>query len=152
MYLKFQTNIPLVVTFSFDQPKEYPNKFKPGEMQYTYGVKQDGKEAFLSVTPTLNAKLQDLSPLFGKTLQILKYEDGTKKLWKIMDAAGADITPTTSAMPKQSNAPTTAFLDLTAINARIDKAAEVIKEMDNRLKAMEMQIIVMGNEISELRK
>jgi hypothetical protein len=42
--------------------------------------------------------------------------------------------------------------DLTATNARIDKAAEVIKDMDNRLKAMEMQIIVMSNEISELRK
>ena len=101
-YVKFRTNIAEPVTFKYDQPKEYPNKFKPGEMQYSYGVEWHGVDAYLTATPKLNELLQGLPKREGEQIQILKYEEGTTKFWKIMDAQGNDITPGQSNVPKKT--------------------------------------------------
>lgn len=162
-YVKFLTNIAEFITFKFDQPKEYPNKFKPGELQYSYGVEWKGQDAYLTATPKLNQLLQALPKRQGETIQILKYEDGTAKLWKIMDIQGNDITPQTS--PQTQNAPTShvnhqqtqipipqpnqslqpnfdpsQFLTKTQFNEILDKQRKAFREMDEKVKEITRQL------------
>ncbi len=101
-YVKFLTNITETVTFKFDAPKEWDNRYKPGEKQYSYGVEWRGTDAYLTATPTLHSRLQALLPLQGKVLQILKYEDGQTKLWKIMDIHGNELAPSGVQQPAQA--------------------------------------------------
>lgn len=100
-YVKFLTNITETVTFKFDSPKEWDNRYKPGEKQYSYGVEWRGMDAYLTATPMLHSKLQSLRPLQGKVLQILKYEDGQAKLWKIMDIHGNELRTDSGPQPYQ---------------------------------------------------
>lgn len=92
--LKFRTNIPEFVTFQYDSGREREGKY--GKF-FSYGVKwrqEGGKEvmAYMAATPILNDQLQLIGNLKGKTVQILKYEVGNNKIWKILDTQGNDLT------------------------------------------------------------
>ena len=150
-YLKFQTNIPLEVEFKFDQGIERDNKFKPGEKQYNYGVMHRGVESTITVTPRLNDMLQELLPLAGKSLQILKYEDGTKKLWKILDIKGNDVTPqsvgqykpktpTTGQTNGNASVPPEQFLTLNQFNETLDKQRAAFRAMQEKVDECVRQV------------
>lgn len=149
-YLKFKTNLPEMVTFKFNQGIEKDNPFKQGEKQYQYGVTYQGEDYMLTATPILNDKLQKVGNLQGKTLQILKYEDGQKKFWKILDAQGQEIELGQSnySKPKQiTNQPqkpatgqNLASSDVLKINENIKRLAKKIQDMDKDINSIKTWI------------
>lgn len=140
-FLKIATNIPADVEFQFDQPKEYTGQYGTS---YNYGVVHKGENMTLSATKILHEKLQAIGNLRGKSLQILKYEDGQKKLWKILDQQGNELNaqstysapqaPTRPLAPQSStNVPNGQFLTLAQFNEQLDKMRKAFKEMDTLL-------------------
>jgi hypothetical protein len=136
-YIKFSTNIGQIMTFKYDKGLEKEGKFG---LQWNWGVTQNGQDAMVSVTERLNLMLEAIKP-YGKTLEILKYEDGQHKLWKILEN-GVDITPkidTRSSMPtQQSKTPQIANSEATeAINKRLDQMAVYCKGLEERIAFLE---------------
>ena len=87
--LKIQTNVPEIITFKFPDFKTGTNDY--GQW-YKYTVENRGVDKVFFPTEYLHNMLQTIGTLEGKTLEILKYENGTFKNWKIFEA-GLDITP-----------------------------------------------------------
>lgn len=88
-YVKFLTNVPESMTFKFDEGLEKEGKFGK---YFNWGVTWKGEDAYMSASPLLNDLLLKIGKLYGKTVQILKYEDGNKKMWKILDMEGNTIS------------------------------------------------------------
>ena len=149
MFVKFQTNLPTKLKFQYDHGLFKEGKFGP---QWNWGVKTGENldvDGTVSATETLNNILETLKP-FGRTLEILKYEDGTRKLWKILEN-GTDITPqvikTVSQgiqQPLPSNNTPTGLVEL---SERLNKAADAFTALENRLNALEVRVGVLEMEI-----
>jgi len=78
--LKFQTNIPELVTFKF-------NDFREGTGQYgawfKYVVQHKGVDKVIFAKEGLHRKLQSCTPLEGKELEITLAEVDGRKQWKL---------------------------------------------------------------------
>ncbi len=103
--LKFQTNIPELVTFQYDD-------FKTGTGEYgewfKYVIENRGETKVMFPTKILHEIIQRLSPLQGKTIEICKYEDGQRKLWKLSENGqpiNAQNAPAPSAPTQTTPAP-----------------------------------------------
>jgi chromosome segregation ATPase len=89
----------------------------------------------------------------GKTLQILKYEDGTKKLWKIMDSAGTDITPKASMSTPTPKTPVNANSDqIEAIQKRLDAASTAFKSLKEEIDYLKTENAILRDKIDKLEK
>lgn len=156
-YLKFLTNIPQKVTIKYNNGLEKEGKFGT---QWNWGVTQDGVDKMMSVTERLNGMLESLTP-GGRTLEILKYEDGTTKLWKILEN-GQDITPdvkngatrhvspqsSTNTPPQSQNLPQGQFLTITQFNETLDKMRSAFGLMDKRIKELENIVSIQKEQLS----
>lgn len=167
-YVKFLTNIPETITFNFDTPsknKETGEDFKInqwGSKQFNYGVVWKGLDSYLTASETLHNILKNLNGLRGKTIQILKYEDGKRNLWKILDAQGNELSVSqqqnnqnTHNIPPQTQKPATepsvkpqAISDdfKQSIIAGFKVRDEIIKKLSNRIHVCEMALIDFNGE------
>lgn len=131
-YLKFQTNIPQTITPKFNKGVEREGKFGK---QWYWGVEQNGVDKGMTVTEILNDLLEKVQPA-GKIIQILKYEDGNHKFWKILDAHGTDITPearkspTTPVQPQSGQIP----------EDKLKAVREAFLGLEARVKLLEEQV------------
>jgi hypothetical protein len=146
-YIKFQTNIPQSMVFNYNTGMEKDGKF--GKF-WNWGVNQGGVDAMLTATERLNEILEEIQPK-GKLLEILKYEDGKKKMWKILEN-GQDITPafkssrtqettenTYNTTPKPNSQPD-AILGLQAqikqLNRNQDKMVDKIQDLEQQIQGL----------------
>jgi hypothetical protein len=152
-YIRFKTNIPELIEFSFDEPKIFDSKFNPGEKSYSYGVVWGGENAYLTATPFLNDLLQTIGNLKGKRLYINKVEiEGNKKTWQILDSTKADITPKViNRIDVQSPQKTQPGAN-SDLSARLDKASGLFTTLQNQVNAQDIRISVLEAEIIELKK
>ena len=81
-----QTNIAELVTFSFNEPKIFVNQGQYGQYNtYSYGVVHRGVNKYFSADQRLYDALSKLGALQGRELEILKYEQGKYRHWKISE-------------------------------------------------------------------
>lgn len=160
-YIKFLTNLPQKVTIKYNNGLEKEGKFGK---QWNWGVTQDGVDKMMSVTEKLNGMLESLTP-GGRTLEILKYEDGTTKLWKILEN-GQDITPdvkngsTRHVSPQSSTStsktaqivPQDQFLTITQFNETLDKMRKAFKEMDTLIHEVGGRNQILEEKVEKLEK
>jgi len=89
--IKFQTNIPVRVTFKYNQPKE--STHEEFGTSYGYGVDSDAGGIFYA-TELLHKTLQACNVKQGVTVDIVKGEDptdGRKKVWLVLDMNGKPL-------------------------------------------------------------
>lgn len=158
--VKILTNVPEIMTFKFNSWKKWDNKGKDGNyVTYSIGVENKGVDAYFSVYEKeydgLFSKLGDLQ---DRTLEILKYEDGKYKNWKIMEN-GVDITPRFGSQnapqaptrpltdqnaqtPTQSNysIPEGQYLLIKTYNETLDKQRTVFRGMESKIKELEAKV------------
>jgi len=81
MAIKFETNIPLKLTFPWGDFREVNSHYG---QQFAYTVEQAGQRDKLFATPTLHHKLQEAGVRAGSELTITKIEiEGNRKDWRI---------------------------------------------------------------------
>ena len=130
--LKIMTNVPEIITFQFDD-------FKTGTGQYgqwyMYTVENRGVNKTFFPSEHLHQLLQTIGNLQGKTLEIVKYEDGNFKNWKIVQN-GLDITPkiiaSTGSKPEEKVK--------NSLEERLNKAAAKFAEIEARVKRLEDEL------------
>ena len=107
MAIKFQTNIPLALTFPYGDFKEINGQFG---QQFLYTVELAGLRDKLFATPALHQKLQSAEVGPGAVLTVAKIEaEGNRKGWVVVsegaeeerdgapNANGRDATPLVSS-------------------------------------------------------
>lgn len=147
--LKFLTNVPEIITFQFDD-------FKTGKSQYgdwfMYGVENRGMDKIVFPSENLHNMFQTIGSLKGKTLEVVKYEDGNFKNWKISES-GVDITPKVIKSVSQGNQqpsfPENNSPGLVELHKRLEKASQAFTALENRLNALEIRIGVLEMEVKE---
>lgn len=80
MALKFQTNIPIEVTFPYGDAKEVEGNYGP---QFMYSVSVEGENDRLYATPTLHGRLVEAGIGPQATFTIEKSEEGNRTIWLI---------------------------------------------------------------------
>jgi hypothetical protein len=149
-YLKFQTNIGQSMVFNYNKGLEKDGKFGK---QWLWGVNQGGVDAILSATERLNEMLEEIQPK-GRLIEILKYEDGQKKLWKILEN-GQDITPQSNYAKKapttQNNTGNTS-LPTTTPKASPDAVFEALEALRERIRMLNANQDKLVAKILELEK
>lgn len=128
--VKFLTNISERLTFKFGD-------FKSGESAhgpwYLYTVEHKGEDKALFPSAKLHSMLQSIGSLEGRTLEILKYEDGNVKMWKILEN-GQDITPKGNPAPKQEGIDPIKLREaFTALTARVTELEKKVSGHDTLL-------------------
>ena len=88
--LRFTPNIPLLMTFQFNQPKTGTGQY--GEW-YLYGVEHQGQDKGIFASRGLHDRLQQLGQLQGRSLEITKVVDEVGKTRWVIKENGTDITP-----------------------------------------------------------
>jgi hypothetical protein len=88
MAIKFQTNIPLTLTFPYGDFKEITGQFG---QQFLYTVELAGQRDKLFATPLLHQELQAAGVDPGAVLTISKVEaEGNRKSWLVMSEEPED--------------------------------------------------------------
>jgi hypothetical protein len=127
-FIKFELNKPVVAIFNFDQPKEYTGQFG---LKYNYGVEAYGDGMTISATKYLHDRLQALSPLTGKTIEITKImTENQRQGWNVKEydtesSSDAPQSPVSGFKPQSQQSPISERMD--SLEARI-KVLETWKE------------------------
>jgi hypothetical protein len=88
MAIKFQTNIPLTLTFPFGDFREINGQYG---QQFAYTVEVDGERDKLFATPLLHQELQAAGVGPGAVLTISKVEaEGNRKSWLVRPEEAED--------------------------------------------------------------
>lgn len=145
-YIKFATNLGQSMVFNYNKGLEKDGKFGK---QWLWGVNQGGVDAMLTATERLNEMLEEIQPK-GRLLEILKYEDGKKKLWKILEN-GEDITPQSNYAKKtpttQNNTENTSLPTPTP-----NYSPDAISSLTQQIKQLNHNQEKLVNKILELEK
>ena len=139
---KFKSNVPEDILFQSGVVKEGDGQYGKWKMMK---IQVKGKDYVFFPSSALQNRLDQLGNLEGKQFKIGKFEsDDNKTYWQIMDAQGNDITPPYSGSSKAYQAPQQGK---SSLETRLDKASEAFKEMDNKLKALEVRVGVLEAEM-----
>lgn len=88
MAIKFQTNVPLTLTFPFGDFREVNGQFG---QQFQYTAELAGQRDKLFATPALHQKLQAAGVGPGAVLTVAKIEaEGNRKGWVVVQPEGAE--------------------------------------------------------------
>lgn len=151
IYVEVKTNIPEMITPKFRTWKEWENEGTNGKYKtYSIGVEWRGQDAYFSVNEGVyRAVFEPLGDLQDRTLEILKYEDGKYKRWKVMEN-GVEITPKAKngaaislkpqTTPYTQKEPNTPYTPKFASQEQIAKINENIQKMVKKIVEMEMNI------------
>lgn len=149
------TNVPEILTFNFDQWKEWENTGDKGIYKtYSIGVECRGVDGYLSVYEReYNEVFKPLGALKGRVLEILKYEDGKYKAWKIMEN-GVDITPGRSDSSfKSSTSPVPVEYstsvpkeDFEALQDRVERMAQWAAGMEKKVDGLRTLLVDLRGE------
>ena len=102
MAIKFETNIPLKLTFPWGDFREVSSHYG---QQYAYSVEHAGQRDKLFATPGLHHKLQEAGVRAGSVFTLTKIEvEGNRKDWRIE----AEEAPAPSAQEQRNGAHATA--------------------------------------------
>ena len=128
--VKFQTNIPVMVTFPFGDFKPVDGNYGT---QYRYNVDVDGVRSTIFASNTLHEKLLNLGDLKGQTIRICKVElPGGKSGWQV----GEESQQAPQQAPKQAYKPQPAPTG-SVTEAQIFAAAErCLREADKQFNAI----------------
>lgn len=155
--LKLRTNVPEIINFKFDTWKEWDNEGKDGERYKTYsiGVENRGVDTYFSVYEKEYLNIfKPLGNLKDRIIEVLKYEDGKYKAWKILEN-GVDITPGRQSAPSSNvessvtspvespvaplKSPTSVSIE--EVMERIDKMAKWASDVEKRLSGIETLLV-----------
>lgn len=143
--LKFQTNIPELVTFKY-------NDFREGKGQYgawyKYTVVNKGVDKTVFAKEGLHQKLQSLQPLEGKEFEITLAEVDGRKRWKIYfrgEEVAGGYQDTKSYSKSQEGAKMEATIELDKMRAwavKVQGRLNAIEELKikERLSAIEARL------------
>lgn len=146
-YVELKTNIPEIVTFKFGTWKRWENQGDKGPyVKYSIGVENRGEDKYLSIYEKEYIKyFEPLGNLQDREIEILKYEDGKYKAWKLMEK-GVEITPKAT----QHTAPT---IQPAQPEDRVEKMAFYIKNtLIPKVEELEKSLASANTKIEELRK
>ena len=103
MAIKFETNIPLKLTFPWGDYKEVSSHYG---QQYAYSVDLAGQRDKLFATPGLHHKLQEAGVRAGSVFTLTKIEiEGNRKDWKIeAEEAPAPVAAVQQQVPATGKA------------------------------------------------
>ena len=147
---KFKTNLAEDILFQSGVVKEGEGQYGKWKM---FKIQVKGKDYVFFPSEGLQRRLDQIGNLEGKTFNIGKYEsDDNRTYWQIFDPEGNEIdytpsnyTPDTKTSPRASGEATSTLAE------RLDKASIAFKEMDNKLKELDVRVGVLEMEIKELR-
>lgn len=144
-YVSLKTNIPELVEFQFNEPlkdKVTGSIWKQnqwGKNQCIFGVVHNGIDSYLTCSEALYNIVNQVENLQGKTLEILKYEDGTTKLWKVL-YNGEEVGKGTN-VPNQPENPVQVNLeaknDHSSCEMTFAKMRIAFRELEKRIEAAE---------------
>lgn len=139
IYVDVKTNIPEIITPKFRSWKEWENTGKNGDYKtYSIGVEWGGQDAYFSVGEGVYKNVfEPLGDLQDRTLEVVKYEDGKYKKWKVIEG-GKDITPTGSV--KNEGKKTETKTETNAQREWALKVASDIQELRARVIELEDEI------------
>lgn len=147
--LKFNTNIPELVTFKY-------NDFREGKGQYgawyKYTVVNKGVDKTVFAKEGLHQKLQSLQPLEGKEFEITLAEVDGRKRWKIYfrgEEVAGGYKDTKSSSKPQEGAKMEATIELDKMRAWAVKVQGRLNAIEARLKPIEEKLFP---ETGELQK
>lgn len=147
--LKFQTNIPELVTFKYSDFREGKGQYGAW---YKYTVVNKGVDKTVFAKEGLHQKLQSLQPLEGKELEITLAEVDGRKRWKIYfrgkEVAGG-YQDTKSYSKHQEGAKNEATIELDKMRAWAVKVQGRLNAIESRLKPIEEKLFP---ETGELQK
>ena len=146
--LKFQTNIPELVTFKY-------NDFREGTGQYgawyKYTVVNKGVDKTVFAKEGLHQKLQSLQPLEGKELEITLAEEDNRKRWKIYfrgEEVAVGYQDTKSSSKPQEGAKNEATIELDKMRAWAVNVQGRLNAIEARLKPIEEKLFPETGELS----
>lgn len=154
-YVDIKTNIPELVTFKFSSWKRWENDGKDGKyIKYSIGVENRGEDKYLSIYEREYQKyFESLGDLKDRILEILKYEDGKYKSWKIIEN-GVDITPGGTNTPVHTQNVTQrnfeANNDVPDVQETIAKMRVAFQSMADAHKALEMRVSGLETIVADL--
>ena len=146
--LKFNTNIPELVTFKY-------NDFREGTGQYgawfKYTITNRGVDKVIFAKEGLHKKLQSLQPLEGKELEITLAEVDGRKRWKILQG-GVEVAEgyqnTESYSKPQEEAKMEATIELEKMRAWAVKVQGRLNAIESRLRDIEAKLFPETGELS----
>lgn len=156
---KLLDNIAYQVKFLYDKPKVWDNTDDQGKAYktYSYGVEINQKNEYLGVSEAVHNMLQSFGPLSARTLEIAKVQDPgdlKKKHW-VFKENGVELRPSGISTPVPSQSPVERKNEanndgIAALNARLDKASDAFKALNEKFTSLEDKFKSLENLVSEI--
>jgi len=132
-YVKFQTNIPETVVFSYDKPRDpQPDKFNV--MRWCYGALWNNVESYLTAVESLHNLLQQAQVKKNTQAVICLREDGASKYFDV--TVNGQLYTTKKAQQQTPNQPQQAPQPQSTTDLYVDYPLEVMNYLAGQLRGL----------------